>query len=176
MSTTNNKLPNIADLTVVDIVGLDSESLGRSCTQHLCCGHSLKENDILFCTWQIQLIENSTLGEPEEVEQVYKVAEDGLAYCHVGYLPKRLFCKYGPKQFDQLFVRVLKDYRISDNSHEQSRSHHFYGMALGKTIRDDLQFLGKNPLNGDQCLMLKKENTRDNKSTTTETTASSVSL
>jgi hypothetical protein len=172
MSNANKKPPNIFDLTVVDIVGLDSESHGRSCTQHLCCGHSVKENDVLFCTWQIQLIENSTLGEPEEVVQVYKIAEDGLAYCHVGYLPKRLFRKYGPKQFDKMFLRVLKDYRISDNSHERSRSHHFYGMALGKIIRDDLRFLGKNPLNGDRCLMLQKANTPDNESTTTETTAS----
>jgi hypothetical protein len=116
------------DLPVVDIVGLDSEPHGRCCRQHLCCSHSVKENDVFFCTWQIQLIGNSTSGEPEEIVQVYKVAED-LAICHVGYLPKRLFWKYGPKQFDKMFVHVLKDYRTSNNSHEQRRSHHFYGMA-----------------------------------------------
>jgi hypothetical protein len=143
MSNATKKSLNISDLTVVDIVGLDSESHGQSCTQHLCCGHSVKVNDVLFCTWQIQLIEEVRTGELEEVVQVYKVAEDGLAYCHVGYLPKRLFRKYGPKQFDKIFVRVLKDYWISDNSHERSRSHHFYGMALASIIRDDIRYLGK---------------------------------
>jgi hypothetical protein len=135
---------------VIDVVGLDSESHGRSCTQHLCCGHSVKVGDILFCTWQIQLIEHSNLSEPEEVIQVHKIAPDGLAYCHVGYLPKRLFRKYGPKQFDFFFLRVLIDYRISDNSHERSRSHHFYGMALTSIIRDDIELVGKNPLQGDR--------------------------
>jgi hypothetical protein len=144
--------PSISDLTVIDVVGLDSESHGRSCTQHLCCGHSVKVGDMLFCTWQIQLIEHSNMSEPEEVIQVYKVAPDGLAYCHVGYLPKRLFRKYGPKQFDKLFLRVLIDYRISDNSHERSRSHHFYGMALTSIIKDDIQLIGKNPLQGDRCI------------------------
>jgi hypothetical protein len=126
----------------------------------------VKENDVLFCT---------SSGEPEEVVQVCKVVEDGLAYCHVGYLPKRLFQKYGPKQFDKMFFCVLKDYRISDNSHERSRSHHFYEMALGKIIQDDLWYLGKDPLNGDRCIMIQNEaqnNTPENECTTTELTAS----
>jgi hypothetical protein len=62
MSNANKKLPNIFDLTFVDIVGLDSESHVQSCTQYLYCGHSVKKNNVIFCTWQIQLIENSTLG------------------------------------------------------------------------------------------------------------------
>jgi hypothetical protein len=97
ISNAPKKLPTISDLTVVDIVGLDSESHGWSCMQHLFCRQNVKENNVLFCTWQIQLIEEVMTGEPEEVFQVYTVAEDGLAYCHVGYLPKRLFRKYGPK-------------------------------------------------------------------------------
>jgi hypothetical protein len=79
----------------------------------------MNENDVLFCIWQIQLIDNSTTGE---LEEVYKVVEDGLAYCHVGYFPKRLFWKFGPKLFDKMFVHLLEDYGISNNSHEQSWS------------------------------------------------------
>jgi hypothetical protein len=51
----------------------------------------VKVGAILFCTCQIQLIEHSNLSEPEEGIQVYKVASHGFAYCHTGYLPKRLF-------------------------------------------------------------------------------------
>jgi hypothetical protein len=42
MYNENKKLATIADLTVVDIVGLDSESPGQSCMQHLCCRHGVK--------------------------------------------------------------------------------------------------------------------------------------
>jgi hypothetical protein len=88
---------SISDPTVIDVVCLVSESHGQSCTQYLCCGHSVKVVDMLFCTWQIQSIEHSNSSDPNELIQVYKFSPDGLAYCHIGYLPKRLFQKYGPK-------------------------------------------------------------------------------
>jgi hypothetical protein len=46
------------------------------------------------------------LGEPEHIVQVYKIAEDGLAYCHVGYLPKRLLTIVFPT------IRMSEDGRI----------------------------------------------------------------
>jgi hypothetical protein len=150
-------MSNISEITAVDVVGLDNESHGRSCTQHLCCGHTVKVDDVLFCSWQIVVIEEGEDAIPEEVIQVYKVAEDGLAYCHVGFLAKRLFKKYGPKAFDKMFLLVKKDYRVSDNSHERSRSHHYNGMALASIIVDDNRFNGKNPLEGEPCIMASKK-------------------
>jgi hypothetical protein len=48
-------------------------------------------------------------------------------------------------------------------------------MALVSIIWDNVQYLGKNPLNGDQCLMLQNEDNKtahDNKSTARATEAS----
>jgi hypothetical protein len=173
--TSHKKPPSVCELSVLDVVGIDSETHGRSCTAHLCCGHNVKVGDILFCSWQIQLIDDEDdleNAEPEEVIQVHKVDMDGHAYCHVGYLAKRVFRKYGPKQFDKMFLRVKVDYRISDNSHERCRSHHYHGMALCSIIRDDNRFNGKNPLEGDACLMgltlNKLGNSGDDDSTSSE--------
>jgi hypothetical protein len=120
-----------------DIVGLDSESHGQFCMQDLCYSHSVKEKQciVLHLTnrmdGQLKMIDNSASGELEEIVQVYKVAEDGLAYCHVGYLPKCLFWKYGSSHFDKMFVHVPKDYQIS-NSYEQKSVTSFLGNGIRK--------------------------------------------
>jgi hypothetical protein len=104
------------------------------------------------------LIKHSMSSKSEEVMQVNRVAPDGLLVFQVSYSPKRLFQKYDPKQFDNLFLCVLIDYHISDNSHKRSRSQHFYGIALASIIRDDIQLVGKSPLQVDWCVTFDIDN------------------
>jgi hypothetical protein len=138
-------------LTAVDVVGLQSETHGRSCDVHMCCGHHVGVNDKLVCIWQVQQIDERTNAALEEVVQVHKIGRDGLVTCHVGYLPKRLFCKHGSKRFDLMFLKVKHDLRCSDNSHERQRSHRNYGMVLCDIIRDNDKYNSHNPFEGDPC-------------------------
>jgi hypothetical protein len=66
----------------------------------------------------------------EEVVKVYKIESDGLANCHVGYLPQRLLQKHGANKIDSLFLCVDDDLRTSPNTADRSRSHHNHGMVI----------------------------------------------
>jgi hypothetical protein len=87
----------------------------------------------------------------EEHVKVFKVGPDGLASCHVGYLPCRLFKAFPAPSFDLMFLKVKVDYRISDNQHERSRSGRFLGIILCKVIRNIPKYNGHNPFDNDPC-------------------------
>jgi hypothetical protein len=135
-------------LEQMEVVGLESSSDGRSCNQHLCCGQYIRKNDKLVCQWQMQAINSNT---PEAVVQVYALNNDGLPSCHVGYIPKRYFKKFGVQRFQLMFLRVKTDYRVSLNSMERHRSHYNYGMVLCEIIKDNNNYNGHDPFNGDAC-------------------------
>jgi hypothetical protein len=138
-------------LTAVDVVGLQSETHGRSCNDHMCCGHHVGVNDKLVCIWQVQQIDERPNAPLEEVIQVHKIGRDGLVTCHVGYLPKRLFCKHGSHRFDLMYLKVKHDLRCSDNSHERQRSHRNHGVVLCDIIKDNVKYNSHNPFQGDPC-------------------------
>jgi hypothetical protein len=126
-------------LTAVDVVGLQSETHGRLCNNHLCCGHHVGVNDKLVCLWQVQQIYERPNAQLEEVIQVHKIGRDGLVTCHVGYLPKQLFCTHGSHRFDRMFLKVKHDLRCSNNAHERQRSHRNHGLVLCHIIKDDVK-------------------------------------
>jgi hypothetical protein len=136
-------------LSFVEVVGLEINEDGRSCEQHLCCGRSVFQNDKLICSWHVEPTEDEDL---DEVVKVHKIGTDGFVTCHVGYLPKRMFVKYGgAKKFDLMYLRVTDDLRVSENKHERSRSKRYYGVVNCAIIRNNPRYVGKNPFEGDPC-------------------------
>jgi hypothetical protein len=127
----------------VDVIGVDNGMNERNCTQHPICGHLVKEGDKLFCKWEVQKFEEDE--EPQGCIQVFKVGLDGLATCHVGYLPKRLLKKEQGKVYHNAWLRVIQDYRLSDNSSERQRSHRNYGLLYCHVINNNPRYCGKNP-------------------------------
>lgn len=200
---------SVDKLTVIDVLGVDSNTNGRMCNQHETCGHHVRVNDVLYCSWELQKVDRSGASLPfnmpdhcttsgvaatlpaskrkpvtrkkqdikrkkrhnnerhasdilfddseddedgmEEVVKIYKVERDGMANCHVGYLPRRLFKKHGAKSFDALFLRVDIDLRVSPNSSERARSHRNYGMITCGIIRNNPRYNGRKPLDGVPC-------------------------
>jgi hypothetical protein len=131
-----------------DVVGVDSGSHGRSCTQHSVCGHFVVVNDKLYCKWAVQSFDDT----PESCVQVYKLAADGHVGCHVGYLPRRLVKsstdkngeKDGGKSYEGMWLKVIKDLRTSDNSSERSRSYRNCGI-IHCYVANDPFLVGKDP-------------------------------
>lgn len=155
----------LSELTVLDVIGVDNESDGRSCTSHAICGHFVTINSILVCKWAVQ-----EFGEgPEECVQVWRVSpQDGLANCHVGYIPRRYFKRNTPKEFENLVLEVSEDLRISDNSHERQRSHRNYGLVVCNIIRGNPHFEGKRVFEGEPFVFPPTEDTNESLSTSSE--------
>jgi hypothetical protein len=47
----------MANLSSLDVLGLDSKTNGRLCKQHDCCGHNVRTNNVLYCAWQLQAVD-----------------------------------------------------------------------------------------------------------------------
>lgn len=137
-----------AALEQMEVVGLENSEDGRSCEQHDCCGQFIRKNDKLVCQWAMQCINSNT---PQAVVRVFSLHNDGLQGCHVGYIPKRYFPKFGVELFNLMYLRVITDYRYSDNKMERHRSHYNYGMVLCEIIKNNEKYNGHDPFNGDAC-------------------------
>ena len=149
----------------IDVVGVDSELNGRSCSTHPCCGHTIVVGDKLVCNWGVAvtpkkwqlktlLKKNATEEEIEEHVKVHKIDNNGLATCHVGYLPKRLFKQYTATSFHLMYLRIKEDLRVSENQHERSRSGRFLGIVLCEVIRDNPKYNGHNRFDNDATYLL----------------------
>jgi hypothetical protein len=134
----------------IDVVGVDSGSHGCHCENHTVCGHFVKANDYLYCKWAVQKFDS---GELESCVQVHKLAADGHICCHVGYLPRHLVKasrdkgdgqKDGGKRYDGMWLKVIQDLHLSDNSAERARSHRNFGIVYCHVAKDDW-LLGKDP-------------------------------
>jgi hypothetical protein len=87
----------------------------------------------------------------EEVIKVYKGSKDGMAGCHVGFLPRRYFKKHPAKKFDRIILRVVTDLLHSVNSLDRARSHRNHGIVGCHQIKNNPCYNGKKPLDGDPC-------------------------
>jgi hypothetical protein len=56
-----------------------------------------------------------------EVVKVYKVEHNGMANCHVGYLPRRLYLKHSVNKLYSLFLCVKEDLRSSPSCCVEAR-------------------------------------------------------
>jgi hypothetical protein len=54
----DNNIPvnTAALLSSLNVLGLDSNTNGRMCNQHKCCGRFVERNDVLYCSWQLQTV------------------------------------------------------------------------------------------------------------------------
>jgi hypothetical protein len=152
----------------MDVVGLDNGSNGRSCVQHSVCGSFVLVDDILYCKWAVQAFDED--GDiPEACVQVYKLACDGHVGCHVGYLPRRVVkasrekdgVKDGGKSMDGLWLKVVKDLRMSENSSERSRSYRNCGIVYCHVANDEW-LVGMNPF--EKPIKLPRKNEDDDNS------------
>ncbi len=114
-------------MRLIDIVGLESESNGRSCPDHEICGYIVKEGDILH------LQETSVrIGDSTEYAIKASLLNSDSGCCVVGFIPKRLLKASYIKRVK--FVQVLKLYSDSDNRQDRRRSKQNCGMALCKIM------------------------------------------
>lgn len=148
-STTSTNDDNNQALVGVDVVGLASDSDGRSCNLHTFCGHYVGLHDVLICKWSVQTFKD----EPEVCVRVFLINRDGLPACHVGYLPKRLLKKNEGREYDKMVLQVTDDLRLSDNASERSRSHRNVGMVHCTNVSNHPDFEGKDPFNGEAFRM-----------------------
>jgi hypothetical protein len=134
-----------AELNVIDVVGVSNNGGGRFCTTHQTCGDSVVVSNKLYCVWKVQP-NNDNPKLMEEVVKVYKIDDDGLARCHVGYLPRRYFHRFNPLWFDEMYLRVKEDLRLSSNNQELSRSVKNCGIVVCEIIKNNLRYNSYNPL------------------------------
>jgi hypothetical protein len=148
---TANSQAVFKNLINVEVNGVESSTNGRACERHLCCGHYVRCTDKLVCKWGMQRIDESPTGKDEEVVFVHALDEEGYAGCHIGYIPRHYFPKYGAKAFDLAYLKVTEDYRKNNNSAERHRSYKSNGLLLCKVIRDNSRYNGNNPFEGEAC-------------------------
>lgn len=138
----------IEKVKVIDVVGVSCNGGTRSCTAHHTCGDAVVVSDKLYCSWEIQPMEADP-NENEEVVKVFKIETDesgrGLATCHVGYIPRWYFFRFNPVMFDQMYLRVKEDLRLSNNKQELNRSVKNYGILVCEIIRNDFRYNSYNP-------------------------------
>ena len=68
----------------VEVVGIESNTQGRSCEHHSTCG-SLVEEDVVLRLRKVQVIVD---GSEETAIAAYDVVSDGIDSCRVGFLKK----------------------------------------------------------------------------------------
>jgi hypothetical protein len=137
-------------LTVMEVLGCESSAHGCACEQHLCCGRWVRKGDKLVCKWEHQEI-NEMYDEEEEDVQVFSLNSEGYHGCHVGYIPRHRFLKYGANRFDLMYLKVIDDYRFDENNAIRQRSYKNNGMVNCEIIKDDFNYVGRNPFEGEAC-------------------------
>lgn len=145
--TKGKESTSLPSLLTYDVVGVDNEDNGRSCESHIACGKYVDVGDVLLCRWNVQQF----VGDiPEAVVKVFRINNDGLPGCHIGYLPKR-HLKLGDsgKYLNGTVLKVIEDLRLSENRSARSRSHRNYGILYCRNVSDDPHFANKDPFNGD---------------------------
>ena len=50
-----------------------------------------------------------------------------------------------------MYLQIIKDYRISDNSCERSHSYKNFGMVLCEITKNNKKYNDHNPFDGDPC-------------------------
>ena len=107
---------------VINIVGINPSSNGRSCEEHQVCGSVLKLDSIVRFR-EVQII---VKGKEETTLVVYWVT-DGVDCCHVGFLPRHMV-KY-KEACDGRLAQVV-EFLSESNIHEiHARNHRGTGVC-----------------------------------------------
>jgi hypothetical protein len=54
----------VSSLKSIDVLGVESNTNGRTCNQHACCGHHVGVNDVFYCSWELQTIDDISSSVP----------------------------------------------------------------------------------------------------------------
>jgi hypothetical protein len=107
-----------------EIVGLNANTNGRSCTLHECCGKEVEPGDVL------RLVPTSVSidGVIEDAVKCVLVIQ-GNDTCTVGFVPRVIANTEMVKEHHYLFVQVKEVYDDSDNTYKHKKSYKNHGMA-----------------------------------------------
>jgi hypothetical protein len=118
-------------LSTYEIVGLHSNTNGRMCTSHQCCGDHLRLNDLV----RVKKCVLTVAGRVEEAGKVVRII-DGCESCTVGFIPKVLLHGEHLDNILNKYGQVTEMYDNSENSFKRRKSHLAKGMALCSMLND----------------------------------------
>jgi hypothetical protein len=119
---------------VVDIVGIEEPSRGRSCELHDVCGINL----ILDCVVRIRKVQIVNDDSREETALAAYWVTDGVDLCRVGFLPRQ-FIKDADK-FDGKLAQITEFLGYSDLTSDRRLSHRNRGMCRAAIITGGPEF------------------------------------
>jgi hypothetical protein len=111
--------PAVNDLGDIDleIVGLNSATNGRSCSQHPVCGQEVKEGDILRlvkCVVEVN-------GKVEDAVKCVLIM-DGSDGCTIAFIPRAFMKIPKLRQNINKFVMVKEVYKESESTNKRRKS------------------------------------------------------
>ena len=116
----------------LEVVGLLSDSNGRSCTLHACCGEHVVVGDTLRLVACVVTVSDKT----EEAVKAVKIS-DGVDGCTVGFIPRVQARLPKVKQHLNKFVQVVELYKDANSPYKRSKSFQNKGMASVAFLEDD---------------------------------------
>jgi hypothetical protein len=119
---------------VVDIVGIEEPSRGRSCELHDVCGTNL----VLDCIVRIRKIQIVNDDGLEETAVAAYWVTDGVDLCRVGFLPRH-FIKQADK-FDGKLAQITEFLEMSDSPSDRRLSYCNRGMCRAAIITGGPEF------------------------------------
>eukprot|EP00474_Spongospora_subterranea_P004922 CRZ05380.1 hypothetical protein [Spongospora subterranea] len=108
---------------VGEIVGLHSDSNGRSCESHGTCGNWVNEGDLI--RFKVVIVDFD--GQVEQAIACHRI-RDGVESCRVGFLQRSLVAR-SKERFANKFGQVLQLYENCDNVVKRNKSFKNKGMA-----------------------------------------------
>ena len=115
---------------VVDIVGTNMTTNGRSCECHSCCGSVLEEDMVV----RFRLVQVIVKGQEEDALAVYWVT-GGVDRCRVGFLPRHLVKHH--TDYNLKLAQITTLLKQSDNATERASGHHRGGVVRATLIQVD---------------------------------------
>jgi hypothetical protein len=144
---------DVLSLTNIDICGIDMSDNGRHCSRHCCCGHYVKEGDLLLLKTVTEhlIIDGIRDDYMRTMVKAYKINKKGILSCHIGYVTERTFWQVTQEAFDGKFVQVIMDYRKSSYEIDRHMSYKKHGLLRGRIIYDDDDLYGYDYTNNNPC-------------------------
>ena len=112
----------------VEIVGVNSPTIGRSCEEDHICGEVVIE-DVVLRLRKVQV----RMNQQEQSAIAAFWVSDGIDCCRIGYLPKAYVKNW--KQYDGALVQVVEVYSgDSDSPMKHQKFHRNHGLAMAVII------------------------------------------
>lgn len=122
----------IAMADILEIVGLYSDTNGRSCSVHAICGDHVNVGDVLRLVATVV----DYKGSLEPAVKCVKVV-DGTDACTVAFVPRNLSDLPKVKEHLNKFVQVTELYAESKNTYKRSKAKANYGVAAVRLLSEE---------------------------------------